>query len=97
LSIATPDNSKPEIPSIPHIFLHIIHPYSLATLHCLLEHLKRFRAYLGGISAAHAQIAKDVLVDLIDSSGIDLAKLDVIFATFGTELKSLDGEPHFLY
>lgn len=43
-------------------------------------------------SAENAQIAKDVLVDLVDCSGIDLAKLDILLIQFSQEVKSLDSE-----
>jgi hypothetical protein len=63
-------------------------------LHSLLNHVKHFRGYLGSLSATaeNVQIAKDVLVDLVDCSGIDLLKLEPLLMQFGLELKSLDSK-----
>jgi len=58
--------------------LHIIHPFALENLHTLLQHVRRFRAFLGSLLAKSdgARTAKDVLMDHIDSSGIDLVVLE---------------------
>lgn len=56
--------------------------------------MRHFRAFLGSMSASaeNAQIAKDVLVDLVDCSGIDLAKLDSLLIHACQEVKSLDSK-----
>lgn len=59
------------------ILLHLVHPRALDHLNSALTHVRRFRTHLGSLSARgeNAQIAKDVLVDLVDCSGVDLGLL----------------------
>jgi len=89
---ANPAILKLDLQPIPHILLHLIHPSGLTTLHSLLTHVKRFRSYLGSLSttAENAQIAKDVLVDLVDCSGIDLLKLEPLLTEFVPVVQALD-------
>ncbi|KII88403.1 hypothetical protein PLICRDRAFT_41563 [Plicaturopsis crispa FD-325 SS-3] len=69
----TTSNTSLDSPSL----LHLSHVHALKGLHNALGHVKRFRAYLGAQSAKaeNAQIAKDVLVDLVDYSGVDISAL----------------------
>lgn len=59
------------------IFLHLAHPYAVRCLLVALTYVKGFRDFLSGLSprGESAQIAKDVLLDSVDSSGIDLNAL----------------------
>ena len=62
--------------------LHIGHPYALANLHTILTHIKNLRSFVGQLSARgeNAQIARDVLVELVDFSGFDIDALCVFLA-----------------
>ena len=57
--------------------LHLGHQYALTNLHTMLTHVKSLRLFMGHLSARgeNAQIARDVLVDLVDSSGFDIDAL----------------------
>ncbi|EKM55338.1 uncharacterized protein PHACADRAFT_255893 [Phanerochaete carnosa HHB-10118-sp] len=59
------------------ILLHLIHPYAFQNLRDAVAHVKRFRDELDPLSpkGESAQIAKDVLMDTADSSGVDLKNL----------------------
>ncbi|EGO18642.1 hypothetical protein SERLADRAFT_418835 [Serpula lacrymans var. lacrymans S7.9] len=56
------------------ILLHLAHPYLLSNLRNVLSHINAFRAFLGTLTARGetAQLASDVLFDLVDSSGVGL-------------------------
>jgi hypothetical protein len=73
--------------------LHILHPYALDNLIGALSHLNTFRAYLDTLqaSAVKAGIAKDVIVDVIDCSGIDFKELELGLKKVKTELAAVDG------
>jgi len=59
------------------ILLHLAHPFTLRYFIDGLKHVKSFRAFLGSLPAGgeNSQIAKEVLVDLVDCSGVDLTSL----------------------
>ena len=59
------------------ILLHLAHPFTLRYFIDGLKHVKSFRAFLGSLPAGgeNSQIAKEVLVDLVDCSGVDLTGL----------------------
>ncbi|THH09465.1 hypothetical protein EW145_g1983 [Phellinidium pouzarii] len=69
---------------------HLIHPYTLDNLYCFLQHVRRFRAYLGAIAKQdeHHQMAKEMLIDIVDSSGIDLEALDRVLSDIRDEVKA---------
>jgi len=62
--------------------LHIGHPYALDKLQTLLTHVKNLRLFVGQLSARgeNAQIARDVLVDLIDCSGFNIDAMCLFLA-----------------
>jgi len=62
------------LPAASPILLHAIHPYFYKGMLTAVHHVKRFRDHIGRLSAKgeNAQIAKDVLMDAIDCSGIHL-------------------------
>lgn len=74
--------------------LHLGHPYALANLRSLLAHVKSFRQLLGGLSVRgeNAQIARNVLVDLVDCSGLNLSSLDSLLAECLRDAQSLSGK-----
>jgi len=57
--------------------LLLAHPFALEHLTAALTHVTQFRVYLGSLSASseNSQIARDVLTDLVDSSGVDIVAL----------------------
>ncbi|GJE87143.1 hypothetical protein PsYK624_032260 [Phanerochaete sordida] len=59
------------------ILLHLLHPYALQNLRDAIAHVRRFRDELDPLppKGESAQIAKDILMDAADSSGVDLQKL----------------------
>ena len=75
--------------------LHLIQPSALAILHGVLGHVKQFRRQLGAVSAngETAQIAKDILIDLVDCSGIDLNLLESTLVAIIPDAKALGSEP----
>ncbi|CDO73540.1 hypothetical protein BN946_scf185014.g10 [Trametes cinnabarina] len=77
-SSTTQDKDVPEaLPLDNPIFLLLTHPYALSRLHNALVHIKRFRDHVGKLAAKgeNSQIAKDVLMDITDCSGLDLQPL----------------------
>lgn len=80
------------------MLLHIGHPYALTNLHTILTHVKNFRVFLGQLSARgeNAQIAKDVLVDLVDCSGFDIDALCSFLAECVREANNIPGPPSLL-
>ncbi|KAI5123618.1 hypothetical protein M0805_003433 [Coniferiporia weirii] len=69
---------------------HIVHPYALDNFHCFLQHMRRFRAHLGSTSRSdeHHQMAKEMLIDTVDSSGIDLEALDKMICEIKDEVNT---------
>jgi hypothetical protein len=79
--------------------LHIGHPYALANLHTILTHIKSLRLFVGQLSARgeNAQIARDVLVELIDCSGFDIDALCVLLAECIQDANNIPGPPSLLH
>ncbi|KAK0463953.1 uncharacterized protein EV420DRAFT_1264492 [Desarmillaria tabescens] len=74
--------------------LHIVHPRALVNLKQALSNVRSFRSSLGSITARgeNSQIAKDVLVDLVDCSGVDLNALDPLLDEFILKSKDIEVE-----
>ncbi|KAF8163366.1 hypothetical protein B0H34DRAFT_650242 [Crassisporium funariophilum] len=66
-------------PTVP-ILLHITHPFTLQNLIAALKHVRTFRTFLGSLPAGgeNSQIAKEVLIDVVDCSGVDFESLILI-------------------
>ncbi|KAJ7235441.1 hypothetical protein B0H12DRAFT_1027447 [Mycena haematopus] len=64
------------------VLLHLAHPYSLKSLHGAVSNVARFKNIIGSLSASeeNSHIAKSVLVDLIDCSGVDFKALEPVLA-----------------
>ena len=75
--------------------LHLVHPFALEHLNAVSTHVRQFRAFLGSLSASseNAQIARDVLADLVDTSGIDFAALESFLVECVQDCRLLDSEP----
>lgn len=76
------------------ILLHLGHPYALANLQNLFSHVKHFRDFLGAKEARgeNAQIARDVLVDLVDCSGLEIDTLATVVAECSQYAQSISGK-----
>ncbi|KAI0647318.1 hypothetical protein C8Q79DRAFT_908461 [Trametes meyenii] len=99
-SPAAPGPSTPKERDIPNalsldspIFLHLVHPYAISCLQSAIEHVKRFRDHVGRLAARgeNSHIAKDVLMDITDSSGVDLHPLVPLLSGILQDSKQLDG------
>ena len=62
------------------MFVHLVHPYSLGRIRSILGYIKRFRDHIASLTPTgeNAQIAKDVLTDVVDCSGIELDRLNTV-------------------
>jgi hypothetical protein len=76
------------------ILLHLAHPFILQNFITALKHVKAFRTFLGSLPAGgeNSQIAKEVLVDLVDYSGVDLTGLITALEGVLERVQSLDRE-----
>ncbi|KAJ6496752.1 hypothetical protein C8R47DRAFT_1042539 [Mycena vitilis] len=76
------------------ILLHLAHPYALRSLHAALTNVTRFKDKIGSLSASeeNSQIAKNIIVDLIDCSGVDLIALEVLLSELLVEVKRFSVE-----
>ena len=76
--------------------LHLVHPLGCATLGRILPHIKSFRAFLSSRHPTNEvlQMADDVLIDMIQRSGIDLGKLEPLIVQQLEDIKSFPGYYH---
>jgi hypothetical protein len=67
--------------------LPLAHPYALQNVCKAVGHVARLRTFVGSLPAGGEKesIAKAVLLDLVDSSGIDFAALEVLLADCSEE------------
>jgi hypothetical protein len=74
------------------------HPYALINLHSILTHIKTLRLFMGNLSARgeNAQIARDILVDLVDCAGFDIDALCLFLAECVEDAKAVPGPPHYV-
>lgn len=86
--------SRPVVLSLDSpIFLLLVHPYALSRLQTALAHVKRFRDQVAKLTAKgeNSHIAKDVLMDITDCSGVDLQPLGPLMTEILQDAKRLDG------
>lgn len=76
--------------------LHLIHPFPLECLINLTRHVARLRLWLAMITAKSdkAQMAKEMLLDIVDSSGINLEVVVKSLMEFRADVKSHSGVLH---
>jgi hypothetical protein len=74
--------------------LHLGHPFALEHLNGVATHIRQFRTYLGSLAASseNSQIARDVLADLVDTSGVDIVALEPFLVGCAQDCKMLDSE-----
>ncbi|KAJ7285752.1 hypothetical protein C8J57DRAFT_1285700 [Mycena rebaudengoi] len=76
------------------IVLLLAHPHALKNLHTALSHVTSFRSKIGSLSPSeeNSQMAKSILVDLIDCSGVDLNALEPVLSDLLAETKRFSVE-----
>ena len=76
------------------VLLHLVHPYALRNLKSAIGHVKRFQEQVNPLSpkAETAQIAKDALMDVVDTSGVSLAVLLPLLEELEKGVPQLPGE-----
>lgn len=76
--------------------MHLIHPLGCGTLRNILPHIRSFRAFLSSrhLTSEALQMADDVLIDMIERSGIDLGKLEPLIAQQLENINSIPGCCH---
>jgi hypothetical protein len=87
------------------ILLHLAHPQALNGIRVAVSHVHRFWNYLKSLSPAgeSATIAKDMLIDLVDCSGVDLTCLDPLLDPSSSSIDEISGvcfvgnPKHFAY
>ena len=73
--------------------LHLVHPVGCGTLRSILPHIRSFRAFLSTRHPAIEvlQMADDVLIDMIERSGIDLGKLEPLIVQQLEDIQNFSG------
>lgn len=76
------------------VLLHLAHPLLLINLIDMTSHVNRFHQYLISqtAKAENAQIARDVLLDVVDCSGLNLEGLESIFRTAVGKVNGIPGK-----
>ena len=74
-------------------FIHLVHPYALNHVMLFLEHIKLFRYFLRLTTSQEDRyrVARELLLDIIDSSAIDLEALEKVLLEVKDEVKSNAG------
>lgn len=75
------------------MFVHLVHPYSLWRIRMILGYVKRFRDHIASLTPTgeNAQIAKEVLLDVVDCSGIELDRLDTVLGEVYQSIQGANG------
>ena len=96
LTLGLNNNPAQKQPPIPNIMLHLVHPVGCATLRNILPHIRLFRTFLSSRppSSEVLQMADDVLIDMIERSGIDLSKLEPLITQQMEDIQSFSGHSH---
>lgn len=85
-----PDGSPLDSP----ILLHLTHPFILPNLIGVIMHVNRFYHSLSALTpkGENSQIARDILMDVIDCSGLDLRGIEDILKVLMPDVRSISGE-----
>ncbi|KAK7054787.1 pseudouridine synthase pus4 [Paramarasmius palmivorus] len=85
---STPDSNVTVSPNM----LHFAHPQALQNVLDAVTNVKKFREFLGALTARseNSQIARDVLIDQIDCSGVDLGGLIPILTDLRDSIQTVD-------
>jgi hypothetical protein len=92
LSLFLSHSAVLERPLTSPTLLHLVQPFALQKFSTMVTHIKQYRAYLGSLSAKgqNAQIARDILIDVVDNSGIDFGALETLLKSFLPAVQALD-------
>ncbi|KAG1832036.1 hypothetical protein EV424DRAFT_1369379 [Suillus variegatus] len=76
------------------ILLHLVHPLFLSNLRAVVFHVSSFYQYLTSMTAKreNSQFARDTMLDLVDSSGLDLKVLEDILSSAIPEASAIPVE-----
>ncbi|KAG2157205.1 hypothetical protein DEU56DRAFT_763462 [Suillus clintonianus] len=76
------------------ILLHLVHPLALTNLRAVTFHVNCFHQYLASMTAKreNSQFARDIMLDLVSSSGLDLKVLEDILSTAIPEASAIPVE-----
>ncbi|TFY72667.1 hypothetical protein EVG20_g347 [Dentipellis fragilis] len=87
------EDVKPGL-TLPPIFLHLLHPHAFRQLRVAVSAVGRFYEYVKKLnpSVENAQIAKGILVDFVDCSGLNLKELEVAMVAAADDVMLLNGE-----
>ncbi|KAF5377046.1 hypothetical protein D9757_007706 [Collybiopsis confluens] len=74
------------------LFLHLVHPRALQNLQTALTHVKQLGSYLASMTprTENAQLSREVLLNLVECSGIDLEGLDSILDKLAKSVRAFD-------
>ncbi|KAJ3768879.1 hypothetical protein FB446DRAFT_694341 [Lentinula raphanica] len=74
------------------VFMHFVHPQALKNLRIALGHVNQFRKYLTRLTPTteNSQLSKEVLIDLVEHSGIDIQGLDEILERLEQSVEGFD-------
>ncbi|KAH7913732.1 hypothetical protein BJ138DRAFT_1145401 [Hygrophoropsis aurantiaca] len=76
------------------ILLHLVHPFARANLCDIVSHVNRFHSTLSSLTAKgeSSHIARDVLLDLVSCSGVNLGALESTLKDEVCELTSIPAD-----
>ncbi|KAH7922096.1 hypothetical protein BV22DRAFT_1095214 [Leucogyrophana mollusca] len=76
------------------ILLHLVHPFASSNLCDVVSHVNRFHKFLGSLTAKgeSSHIARDVLLDLVSCSGLNVGALESALKGTITELKHIPSD-----
>ncbi|KAG2158212.1 uncharacterized protein EDB93DRAFT_1238009 [Suillus bovinus] len=77
------------------ILLHLVHPLALTNLRAVVFHVSSFHQYLASMTAKreNSQFARDIMLDLVSSSGLDLKVLEDILSSAIPEASAIPDRP----
>lgn len=76
------------------ILLHLTHPFALTNLTGVIMHVNRFHHSLSALTpkGENSQIARNILMDVIGCSGLDLRGIEEIFKSAIADARSIPGK-----
>lgn len=75
------------------ILLHLVHPLALTNLRAVVFHVSSFHQYLALMMAKreNSQFARNIMLDLVSSPGLDLKVLEDILSSAIPEASAIPG------
>ncbi|KAF8136567.1 hypothetical protein EV363DRAFT_1395672 [Boletus edulis] len=76
------------------LFLHLTHPFMLTNIIGMIMHVNRFYHSLSALTpkGENSQIARDILMDVIGCSGLDLKGIEEILKSAMLDVRSISGD-----